>query len=118
MVTDSNIIYYYMLFTQQKYGKKGKGTKINHSISIPFAFHFKWYSGRCRWNGVFLRLNVNVWKKGGLEPIVIKNLEVVDIDIFHDAAEDGMGGVGKGGGKAISTQEDKIGVDKVLHEGQ
>ena len=60
MVTDSNIIYYYMLFTQQKYGKKGKGTKINHSISIPFAFHFKRNSGRCRWNGVFLRLNVNV----------------------------------------------------------
>ena len=57
-------------------------------------------------------------EKGGLEPIVIKNFEVVDINIFHDAAEDGMGGVGKGGGKAISTQEDKVGVDKVLHEGQ
>ena len=57
-------------------------------------------------------------EKGGLEPIVIKNLEIVDINIFHDAAEDGMGRVRKGGGKAVSTQEDKVGVDKVLHEGQ
>ena len=30
------------------YGKKGKDTKINHSISIPFAFHFKRNSGRYR----------------------------------------------------------------------
>jgi hypothetical protein len=57
-------------------------------------------------------------EKGGLEPIVIKNLEVVDIDIFHNTAEDGMGGVRKGGGKAVSTQKDEVGVDKVLHEGQ
>ena len=57
-------------------------------------------------------------EKGSLEPIVIKNLEVVDIDIFHDAAEDGMGRVRKGGRKAVSTQKDEVGVDKVLHEGQ
>ena len=48
MVTDFDIIYYIYVVHAQKYGKKGKGTKINYSISIPFAFHFKRNGGRHR----------------------------------------------------------------------